>query len=111
MPRDILYLLKPDFRDGPDGPYFCPDSAFLEGVLSFYPMLQAKLDIQYLEYATSQATVASQLDGQLDVCPLLVLADPDALPDAPRANGVAYLDDTRAICRYLARRYGIGEMH
>ena len=36
MNVDRLFLLKPDFQDGGQH-YYCPHSAQLEGVLSFYP--------------------------------------------------------------------------
>jgi hypothetical protein len=47
-PMDILFLLTPGFtdsaRDGEGKRYYCPDCAFLEGVLGCCPELRTRLD-------------------------------------------------------------------
>jgi hypothetical protein len=40
MARDLLFLLKEDFPDGPGAPYYCPDCAQITGVLAYFPKLR-----------------------------------------------------------------------
>ena len=51
---DMLFLLTPGFtdsaRDGEGKKYYCPDCAFLEGVLPCCPELRTRLDIRYVAY-------------------------------------------------------------
>jgi hypothetical protein len=44
MKRDILFLLKEDFPDGPGLPFYCPDCAQVTGVLAYFPKLRHHLD-------------------------------------------------------------------
>lgn len=50
MSKYILFLLKPDFFDGEDGPFFCPHNAAVEGLLKYAPELETKLDIRRVEF-------------------------------------------------------------
>ncbi len=119
MSRDQLFLLKPDFMDGSDGPWYCPSCATLEGLLSFYPQLREKLEIRYLDFPRPRAAVIAAIGEAHQGLPVLVLAAPvqpagDAALqglDVGDAGGRRFLNGVSDIGKYLARRYGIGQPH
>ncbi len=49
-----LFLLNPDFRDHkypPSGQtYYCPSSAWLEGILHYYPSLRNEMQVIYVDF-------------------------------------------------------------
>ncbi len=116
MARDKLFLLKPDFRDGGNGPYYCPSCATVEGILAFYPALRATLDIHYLDFPRPRPAVIAELGEQNQGLPVLVL---DAAADAGSLQGLdlrewrgkRFLTAPADIGRYLARTRGTGEPH
>ena len=117
MTQDQLFLLKPDFRDGEQGPYYCPSCATLEGVLGFYPRLRGILNVQYLDFPRPRAAVLALLGASNQGLPVLVVADnppaDKALTglDVKTAEGRRFLQSPGDIGRYLARRHGSGEPH
>ncbi len=121
MTRDTLFLLKPDFQDGAEGPCYCPACATLEGVLSFYPRLRTQLDVQYVDFPRPRSAGLAASGAANPGRPALVgAADPAAGPaadpalaglDVREAQGRRFLQSAGDIGRYLARRYGIGEPH
>jgi len=115
--RDQLFLLKPDFREGDGGPYYCPSCATLEGLLSFYPILRSLLEVQYVEFPRPRAAVIAALDAEHQGLPSLVIrtgpeAD-EALAglDVKQTRGRRFLQSPGDIGRYLSRRHGIGKPH
>ena len=66
MERDVLFLLRPDFRDAAQGeqPFFCPDSALVEGLLSFYPQLRQRLDVRYVDFPRPRPAIVALLGEQ-----------------------------------------------
>lgn len=117
MTRDIVFLLKPDFSDRMHGqqPFFCPDSALVEGLLSFYPRLREQLDIHYVDFPRPRQAIVELLGEENQGCPVLVIADPreDVQDLAKRSDstGRYFCTDGRPIARYLHRRLGIGDLH
>ena len=117
MNRDQLFLLKPDFRDGEQGPYYCPSCATLEGVLGFYPRLRDVLSVQYVDFPRPRALVIALLGPGNQGLPVLVVAgnpgDDQALAglDVKNFEGRRFLQSPGDIGRYLARRHGSGEPH
>ncbi|HVZ66248.1 MAG TPA: DUF3088 family protein [Lacunisphaera sp.] len=113
MKRDQLYLLKPGFRDQ-GATYYCPSCAELAGLLAFYPALQAKLEVHYVDFPRPRPELASRLGEANQSCPVLVLAENSTIPDAPavrQANGHGFVAGAREIGKYLARRHGIDLPH
>ena len=111
---DILFLLTPGFtdsaRDGDGKRYYCPDCAFLEGVLACCPELRKRLDIRYVDYPRPRRPIVDLVGEAHQGCPNLVL-DPanHGLVDAGRfhrAGDRLHATDTRVIVEYLAARYG-----
>jgi hypothetical protein len=112
MNKDKLFILKPDFRKDNEGPFYCPESAIVEGVLSFYPKLRHKLDVQYVDFAKPRAPVVAELGDANQGCPVLVLADGkrvlDASLEVKEGNGRRFIINEAHIRRYLAAAYGVG---
>jgi hypothetical protein len=112
---DILFLLTPGFtdsaRDGEGKKYYCPDCAFLEGVLGCCPELRRQLDIRYIAYPRPRREIVEIVGEAHQGCPNLVL-DPSshAFVDASRFHRCGdrlHSTDTKAIVEYLAQRYGV----
>lgn len=113
MTKDRLFLLKPDFRKDEAGPYYCPECALVEGVLSFYPKLRHKLDVQYVEFAKPRIPIVAELGEANQGCPVLILADGrrvlDAAIEVRESNGRRFIPNEAHIRRYLAAAYGVGQ--
>jgi len=113
-PMDILFLLTPGFtdsaRDNEGRRYYCPDCAFLEGVLGCCPELRTRLDIRYVDYPRPRRAIVELVGDAHQGCPNLVL-DPAShgFVDASRfhkAGDRLHATDTRVIVEYLAKRHG-----
>jgi hypothetical protein len=111
---DILFLLTPGFtdsaRDNEAKRYYCPDCAFLEGVLGCCPELRRQLDIRYIAYPRPRRDIVALVGDANQGCPNLVL-DPanHGFVDALRFYCVGdrlHTNDTKVIVDYLAERYG-----
>src|SRR6187549_2198499 len=118
--RDQLFLLTPDFSDTRHGsrPFFCPESAMVEGMLAFYPKLRAQVDVHYIGFATPRTAIVALLGEGVQGCPMLVMGEEslaafEAPPDVTGgvASGQAYISKDFENCRYLAHRYGAGVPH
>jgi hypothetical protein len=111
---DILFLLTPGFadkdRDSEGKRYYCPDCAFLEGVLSCCPELRNSLDIRYIDYPRPRRQIVELVGEAHQGCPNLVLDHANhEFVDAGgfhRFGDRWHATDTRAIVEYLARRHG-----
>lgn len=116
MPKDRLYLLKADFRDGDAGPYYCPDGLGIEGLLSYYPRLRNLLEVHYLDFPRPRAPLADELGAEHQGCPVLILGDAQSETKAAgipihHARGKAFIAEPAAIREYLTQAYSIGRSH
>lgn len=118
--RDQLFLLTPDFSDTRHGdrPFFCPETAMVEGMLAFYPKLRAQVDVHYIGFDKPRTAIVALLGEAVQGCPMLVMGDEsrvgfEPLPDVRigESSGHAYISKDIEICRYLAQRYGAGVPH
>jgi len=113
MTKDTLFLLKPDFHNAGKGPFYCPDCALVEGLLSYYPKLRHKLDVRYVDFARPRADIIALLGEAHQGCPVLVLADGRRVIDAgievQEAQGRRFIDREADIRRYLSATFGIGQ--
>lgn len=116
---DILSLLKPNFsdfeRDQENKKYYCPDCAFMEGVLSYFPELREKLDIRYIDYPKPRKEIVERVGDAHQGCPNLILdAEHHSHPQARRfflVGDTLHTDDPKLIVNYLTERYGISVAH
>lgn len=113
--RDLLFLLKHDFPDGPGRPYYCPECAQLNGVLHYYPHLRHALEVRYVDYPRPRPEVVAQVGEAHQSCPVLVLG-----PAAPgEVEGVRieshgsrrFVSGALEIGNYLAAVHGTGRPH
>lgn len=115
MARDILYLLKEDFPDGPGLPYYCPDCAQITGVLAYFPRLRHQLDIRYVDYPRPRTEIVELIGEKNQNCPVLILA---AAP-WPKASewitgefqGRKFISGAKAIGHYWSIVHGISRPH
>lgn len=107
--KDQLYLLRPGFTNGGLGPFYCSDSAPVEGLLSFFPRLRELIDVHYLEFPRPRAMLVKTLGDKHQSLPVLILADgrklitEDLATDT--ANGHEFIADESEIRRYLSTQY------
>ena len=116
---DILFMLSPGFtdsaRDAEGKLYYCPDCAFLEGVLACCPALRTQLDIRYVAYPRPRREIVELVGDAHQGCPNLIL-DPanHRFVDESRFHRFGdrlHSTDTRVIVDYLAERYGAMTAH
>jgi len=115
MGKDLLFLLKPDFMDVDQGPYYCPGCASVEGALSFYPRLREQLNIQYIEFPRPRQVIVDLVGSENQGCPVLILAQKPAAISGDFAlkefNGRYFVSGEKDIKNYLAAVYKIGRPH
>ncbi|GFO68666.1 hypothetical protein GMLC_22450 [Geomonas limicola] len=114
MTKDKLFLLKPDFMDGTEGPFYCPESAPIEGLLSYYPKLREELEVSYLDFPRPRQAISAEIGAENQGMPVLVLKTGGNLPEgvlAGEALGKKFISGDKEICRYLSEVYGIGRAH
>ncbi len=113
--KDRLYLLRPDFSDHGDGPFFCGECAVVEGMLGFYPELRKHIDVTYVDFKRPRPEIVRELGPEHQSAPVLVLADARApLPasvHAQESNGRCFIANEFEICNYLAATFRTGRIH
>jgi hypothetical protein len=112
--RDTVFVLRPGFHDKGQI-WFCPYSAQVIGMLTYYPQLRDTLDVVELGFQKPRYPVATMLGEDNQSLPVLVLA-PDsetAVKDVhvSRAGGLCYVSKTIEILRYLAATRGVPPPH
>ena len=70
--KDRLFLLKPGFMDQGKGPYFCPGCAMVEGMLSFYPGLRDKIEVNYIDFPRPRPALVAEIGEENQGCPKLI---------------------------------------
>jgi len=115
MSKDKLFLLKPDFMDAEEGPFYCPESAPIEGLLSYYPRLRDQLEVCYLDFARPRQAIIDEIGAENQGMPVIVLATGERIPagdfEAREADGKYFITGDTEICSYLSMAYGIGMAH
>jgi hypothetical protein len=112
--RDHLFLLKPGFEIGDGKHYYCPHSAQVEGILSFYPILRTQMEVTYLKFARPRQPIVDLIGEENQSAPVLVVGDPGTIPKQLKpgsAKDKSFFSGEEAIAEYLALRYGIGWPH
>jgi DUF3088 family protein len=113
--KDRLYLLRPNFTDKGDGPFFCSECAMVEGMLSFYPDLRKKVDVTYVDFVRPRPAIVRELGPEHQSSPVLVLGEKPAKVPATvtlkQSNGKTFIDDENQICNYLAATFATGRPH
>jgi hypothetical protein len=115
MMRDILFLLSHDFRDGPGGPFYCPECAQLTGVIGYYPALRHLLDIRHVDFRRPRQAIVDLIGEANQSCPVLVITSAHLKVVEGMAVGTVndrhFVYGGLAIGNYLAMVYGVGRPH
>ena len=114
MQKDILFLLKPGFRDLdlPGQDFFCWHCALMEGVLASFPDLRPELEVRRIAFTRPRAEVVALIGEANQSLPVLVLAE-DAPGELPAAShqGRRFVNEPMAILDILHRRHGFPPAH
>ena len=114
MQRDLLLLLKPGFEDPAYAGerFYCWHCALLEGVLSSFPSLASKINVDRIAWPRPRQAVIDLVGETNQSLPLLLLAAdaPDELATG-RFRGQRFVNDKDAILDVLHRRHGIPRPH
>jgi hypothetical protein len=97
-----LFLLKADFQDPAREAgkrYFCPDCAFIEGLLSYYPRLTDEIEVHYVNFARPRQALIDLLGEENQSCPVLVLD-----------NGT-FINEVDGIINHLNEFHRVGYRH
>jgi hypothetical protein len=97
-----LFLLKPDFHDAnrdPNQKYFCPDCAFVEGLLSYYPRLRDEIEVTYVDFARPRKVLVDLLGEANQSCPVLILEDG------------SFINEPNLIYDHITAFHGVGKSH
>ena len=115
MVRDTLFLLKEDFPDGLGLPFYCPDCAQVNGVLSYFPKIRHYLDIRYVDFPRPRRDIVELIGPDHQGCPVLILskAPPmDALGFITgQVNNLSFISGAKAITQYWSHIYGVSRPH
>lgn len=106
--RPLLFLLEPGFTDGGRGPYFCPDTAYIEGFLSYVPELADHLDIRRIPFEKPRVELVGLLGKPNQSCPVYIFPEGEEAPPEAELSpltGRMFISDTRHIVSYLSRRH------
>lgn len=115
MVKDTLFLLKPGFEDQGEGPFYCPDCAGIEGLLSFYPQLKDLIDVQYVDFRRPRQPIVDMVGTDNQGAPVLVLGEGER--DVPRGvvvreyQGKLFINDAMEIALYLSLAYDVAKPH
>ena len=115
MSRDRLFVLKPGYMDGQAGPFYCPGSLKLEGLLSYFPQLRHALDVQAIEFPRPRKVLVDLIGEENQGAPVLVLGGP-AAAGSERAmikqhGDVRFVNGSDNILAYLSAAHTLPANH
>jgi DUF3088 family protein len=114
MMRDKLFLLRPGFADPayPGRQFYCWHCALLEGVLTSFPELSARIEVERVAWPRPREAVIALLGPDNQSLPVLVLADGQT---SARRSGVhdgrTFVADKDGILAVLSERHGFPDPH
>jgi hypothetical protein len=110
-----LFVLRPDFADARHGSasFFCPDSALVQGLLSFYPRLSESIEVTYVDFPRPRKEVVALLGEGHQSCPVLVLPEGASSPEAQVSpdTGRSFFVGALPIAGYCAATFATGRPH
>jgi len=114
MSKHVLFLLKPNFYDGEDGPFFCPHSAAMEGLLNYVPDLESKLEVHRIDYQRPRPDIVKLLGEENQGTPVLILDEGVEIPPEAQVStttGRAFFLGEIEISKFLHRDLGVIKPH
>ncbi|MDX2274273.1 MAG: DUF3088 domain-containing protein [Hyphomonadaceae bacterium] len=106
--RDTLFIIKAPFEDAAiEGTWFCTSCAMMEGMMLANPQWARSIDVKRLPFPRPRRDIIALIGEENQSMPVLVIGDIANAPgDAKLHEGRAFLDEPKAIARYLAKTYG-----
>jgi hypothetical protein len=114
MTRDRLFLLRQGFEDPayPGRRFFCWHCALIEGLLTAFPALADRFDVERIAWPKPRQEVIALVGEENQWLPLLVLTDGTTSPHQTGSyQGRAFIADKDAILAALSERHGFPEPH
>ena len=114
MGKHTLFLLNPGFFDEEDGPFFCPHSAALEGLLKYAPQLQTVLEVRRVDFARPRPEIVALLGAENQNTPVLIIGDSQKVPAQAKVSaetGRAFILGEIAISNFLHSAVGTVKPH
>lgn len=108
LARDTLFIIKAPFEDAElEGTWFCTSCATLEGAMLANPHWATHIEVKRMAYPRPRHEMIVLIGEENQSMPALALADASTPPEgAKQFEGVHFLDEPKAITRYLAAAYG-----
>ncbi|NKJ44991.1 MULTISPECIES: DUF3088 domain-containing protein [unclassified Novosphingobium] len=103
--KDTLFLMRPGFFNAGLGPFYCGDSAPVEGMLSFFPQLRETIDVVYVDFERPRLPIVALVGEAHQSVPVLVLAEGRTAPPGFAARTFTertFIDDQADIRQYLS---------
>lgn len=114
MQQDILFLLKPGFRDPafPEQDFYCWHCALMEGVLASFPEHRPALDVRRIAFPRPRGEVVKLIGAANQSLPVLVLAEGAPKGLSPQSfEGRQFVNEPMAILEMLHTRHGYPRAH
>jgi hypothetical protein len=114
MGKHILFLINPGFFDGEDGPFFCPHSAAMEGLLKYVPELETKLDICRVDFEKPRTEIIKLLGEENQNTPVLIFDETQETPieaQVSATTGRAFILGEIGISKFLHNDLGTIKPH
>ena len=114
MGKHVLFVLKPGFYDGEEGPYYCPHSAAIEGILKYLPEVEEKVDVRRIDFQRPREEVVALIGEENQGSPVLVLDEGTEVPPEAQVSaetGRAFIQDEIQIGNFLSRAFGVMRPH
>jgi hypothetical protein len=114
MAKHKLFILKPGFYDGDEGPFYCPHSAAIEGILKYLPDLEEKVDVSRIDFQRPRVEVIELIGEENQGSPVLVLAENSETPPGAgvyNKTGRAFIHGTMEIGNFLSKSFGVMRPH
>jgi len=108
MQKDVLFILKAPFVDPAlEGTWFCNSCATLEGVLMVNPHWAERIEVRRMGFPRPRHDIIELIGEANQAMPVLVLAETSKPPEGAKQHGRRwFIDDPKAISRYLAAAHG-----
>lgn len=104
--RDTLFILRAPFEDVGQT-WFCASCAMMEGALLANAHWDECVEVRRMPYPQPRQEMISLIGETNQSMPALVLGDASKAPaQAKQYQGRCFLDEPKAIARYLAATYG-----
>lgn len=114
MNRDKLFLIKPGFIDPayPEQTFYCWHCALIEGVLSAFPDLSDRIDVERVEWSRPRSEVVELLGVNNQSLPALVLCNGETSAHQTGVYlGRSFVSDKNKILATLSERHGFPSPH